>query len=433
MPLEVTDIRDESELPGFLRRRGGWDRPELAKAHHSVQRILADVREHGDEALCRYTERFDGAVLGPDELRVPVSERDAAADGVASEVVGALETAAEQIRAFHEAQLPDDWTIDRDGATVGQVFRPVRRVGLYAPGWRAPLPSTVLMLAIPARVAGVGELALCSPPSPEGRPSDVICAAARIAGIDEIYRVGGAQAIAAFAYGTERIARCDKVCGPGNVYTTLAKREVYGTVGIDGLFGPSESVVVADEGARPAFSAAELLTQAEHDPDASAILVTTSEAFMGACLEEVESRLRRLGRADDVREALATHGKAILVRDLSQAADVVNDIAPEHLCLHVRDPETFLEGIDAAGAVLVGEETPATLSDYCAGPSHVLPTARAARFSSGVGVRDFLVSMNTVAYDRKALFREAPTAETLAAAESLQAHRDDVRVRLEDV
>lgn len=432
MPLEVTDIRGESGLPDVLRLHGGWDRPELAKAQHSVQRILADVRDRGDDALCRYTERFDGAALTPDELRVGVSERDAAADRVDADVVSALETAAEQIRTFHEAQRPEDWTISRDGATVGQVFRPIRRVGLYAPGWRAPLPSTVLMLGIPAQVAGVREVALCSPPSPEGHPSDLICAAARIAGIDEIYRIGGAQAIGALAYGTERVRPCDKVCGPGNIYTTLAKRTVFGTVGIDGLFGPSESVVVADEGARPVFAAAELLTQAEHDPEAASILVTTSEALMSACLEVMETRLRRLERADDVREALGTHGKAILVRDLAQAADVVNDVAPEHLCLHVRDPEAFLEGVEAAGAVLVGEDTPATLSDYCAGPSHVLPTARSARFASGVGVRDFLVSMNTVAYDRKALFREAPVAEALAVAESLQAHRDDVRVRLED-
>jgi histidinol dehydrogenase len=432
MPLEVLDLRQEVGLPDRVRRHGGWDRPELAKPMHEVQRILADVREDGDDALIAYTHSFDGAELDEGSLRVDPDERDIAAKRVEPKVLDALRAAADNIRAFHEAQRPQSWTLERDGISVGQVFRPIRRVGLYAPGGRGAYPSTVLMTAIPAQVAGVPEIALCTPPDHSGLVSDVILAAAQVAGIDEIYRIGGAQAIGAMAYGTDTIRPCDKISGPGNIYVTLAKREVYGICGIDGLFGPSESVVVADGHAKPVFVAAELLTQAEHDPEASAILVTTSEELMGAAVMEAERRLRRLPRVKEIRESLAMHGLALLVRDLDQAAEVVNHLAPEHLCVHVADPDGFLEHVEASGCVLLGEATPAALSDYCAGPSHVLPTARTARFSSGLGVRDFLVGLNTVRYDRQALFREAPLADSLAEAEGLQAHREDIRVRLED-
>jgi histidinol dehydrogenase len=323
--------------------------------------------------------------------------------------------------------------MDRDGARVGQVFRPVKRVGIHAPAGAAPLPSSVLMTSVPARVAGVSDLVLTCPADASGRPPDVMLAAAKLVEIDEIYRIGGAHAIGALAYGTETIPACDKVCGPGGLYTTLAKRDVYGTVGIEGLFGPSESVVVADERARPAFAAAELLTQAEHGTgDEAAVLITTSEAFLGNCLREVEQRLRRLGKNAHIRDALAQHGLAVLVRDLDQAADVCNALAPEHLCIQVAEPRAFLDKITCAGAALIGDDTPATLSDYCAGPSHVLPTARAARFSSGLNVRDFLVAINTVEYSRQALFRDAPIADTLAEAEGMQAHRESIHARLEE-
>lgn len=432
MPLEVVDVRTELGLPEILRRHGGWDRPELAKAHRSVRRILDDVRGEGDSALIEYTKNFDGALLTAGGLRVTTAERDEAASRVEDRTVDALRTAADNIRVFHEAQKPQDWSIERDGAHVGQTYRPIQRVGLYAPGGRGAYPSTVLMTAVPARVAGVPGLVLCTPPDAHGGVSDVIMAAARIAGIEEIYRLGGAQAIAAMAYGTESVDACDKICGPGNVYVTLAKREVFGTVGIDGLFGPSESVVVADGDSSAVCAAVELLTQAEHDPDAAAILVTSSEDFLGECLRVVEERMRKLPRAAEIREAMATHGLAILVRDLGQAAEAVNMLAPEHLCVQVAEPEDFLPLVKAAGAVLVGAGTPAALSDYCAGPSHVLPTARAARFSSGLSVHDFLVGINTVRYTRKALFRDAPVAEALAVAEDLEAHRQSLHARLEE-
>lgn len=429
MPLEVLDAREE--FPDVLHKRASWDSAEYTKEGAVVRRILEEVRSDGDAALIKYTRQFDGCELTPAGLQVTLDERDALAATVDRQVVDALEAAADRIRIFHEAQKPEDWMIDRDGAKVGQVFRAIQRVGLYAPAGRTALPSTVLMTAVPARVAGTPELILCTPPNRSGDPSAVVMAAAKVMGIEEIYRVGGAQAIAAMAYGTEAIRACDKVCGPGRVHTTLAKQFVYGFVGIDGLFGPSESVVVADERAKAHYSAAELLTQAEHDPDAAAVLITTSERFLGECLFEVEKRLRRLPNAKDIRDAFAAHGLAILVRDLDQAAEIVNLLAPEHLCIHTAEPEKFLLGVRAAGAALLGDDTAATLSDYCAGPSHVLPTARTARFQSGLGVRDFLVGINTVEYSRQALFNDAPVADALSVAEGLQAHRENLHVRLE--
>jgi histidinol dehydrogenase len=430
MPLEVVDAREE--FPDVLRKRASWDSSSYTKEAAVVRRIIEEIRTGGDEALISYTREFDGCELTPEGLQVTLEERDELADTVDPDLIGALKGAADRIRVFHEAQRPEDWTIDRDGVTVGQVFRPIQRVGLYAPAGRTALPSTVLMTAVPARVAGTPELILCTPPDRNGDPSAVVMAAARVMGIEEIYRVGGAQAIAAMAYGTESLPGCDKVCGPGRVHTTLAKQFVYGHVGIDGLFGPSESVVVADERAKPSYAAAELLTQAEHDPDAAAILVTTSEPFLGECLFEVEKRLRKLPNAQIIREAFAAHGLAVLVRDLDQAAEVVNLLAPEHLSIQVAEPGKFLGNVRAAGAALLGDDTAATLSDYCAGPSHVLPTARTARFQSGLGVRDFLVGINTVEYSRQGLFNDAPIADALSVAEGLQAHRENLHVRLQE-
>ncbi len=432
MPLEVVDARAETGVPEVFRKHRDWSRPELARDIATVRHVVDDVREKGDEALCHYSKLVYGAELTPATIPVPVAERDKAAGRIDRKVREALEAAAENIRVFHEAQKPIDWSLDRDGAKVGQVFRPIRRVGVHAPAGGFPLPSSLLMTVLPAQVAGVRELAICCPADTTGAPPDVMLAAAQVCEVEEIYRLGGAHAIAALAFGTETVPPCDKVAGPGGLYTTLAKREVFGSVGIDGLFGPSESVVVADERAKPAYAAAELLTQAEHDPEAAAVLVTTSEELLSACLKEVEKQLQRLPNVGDIREALANHGLAILVRDFEQAAAVVNELAPEHVCLQVADPPALLSMLSAAGAVMMGDDTPATVSDYCAGPSHVLPTARTARFQSGLGVRDFLVAMNTVEYTRQALFREAPVADSLASAEGLQAHREGLHARLEE-
>ena len=431
MPLEVVDARTEQGVPRAMRGRTLWEGPEIAKHVSAVRRVVEDVRERGDEAVCDYSKQVYGAELGLDRLVVDVAERDAAAARVEARVVEALERAVVNIRAFHEAQMPADWTIDRDGAVVGQVFRPIRRVGFHAPAGGYPLPSSLLMSVVPALVAGVEEIAVCCPADESGAPPDVMLAAAKVAGIDELYRIGGAHAIAALAFGTEAVRSCDKVCGPGGLYTALAKREVLGTVGIDGFYGPSEAAVVADEGANPAYSAAELLKEAEHGPDSVATLITTSEDFLAECLKQLEIQLRKLARAHDVRETLATHGLALVVRDLDQAAQVVNDLAPEHLSVHVRDPEAFLKQVRAAGTALLGDETPATLSDYCAGPSAVLPTGGAARHTRGLSVLDFLIAINTVSYTGTALFRDAHIADALSEAEGMDAHRAALHLRLE--
>jgi histidinol dehydrogenase len=431
MPLEVLDARTEQGVPRAMRGRTLWEGPEFTKHVTAVRRVVEDVRERGDEALCDYSKQVYGADIGVDNIPVDTGERDAAAARVDAKIVDALERAVVNIRAFHEAQLPSDWKIDRDGAVVGQVFRPVKRVGFHAPAGGYPLPSSLLMSVVPALVAGVDEIAVCCPADASGAPPDVMLAAAKVAGVGEIYRVGGAHAIAALAFGTDSVRACDKVCGPGGLYTALAKREVLGTVGIDGFYGPSESAVVADDGAVPRYSAAELLKEAEHGPDSVATLITTSEEFLGECLKELETQLRKLSRAHDVRDTLATHGLALVVRDLDQAADVVNDLAPEHLSIHVRDPEAFLAKVRAAGTALLGDETPATLSDYCAGPSAVLPTGGAARHTRGLSVYDFLVGINTVSYTGTALFRDAHIADALSEAEGMEAHRAALHLRLE--
>jgi histidinol dehydrogenase len=432
MPLEVIDVRTERDGLPSLRKRALWEGPEFAKHVAQVRRVVEDVREQGDEALCRYSRSVYGADLTPDRIAVSVEERDAGAAKVDPKVIAALLGSAERIREYHEKQRPADWSMSRDGAVVGQVFRPIRRIGAHAPAGGYPLPSSFLMTVVPAQAAGCDEVAVCCPAGPDGEAPDVMLAAAQVAGISELYRIGGAHAIAAMAIGTESVRACDKVCGPGGLYTSLAKREVLGTVGIDGFYGPSEAIVVTDGDSNPAYAAAELLKEAEHGPDSAVTLVTTSEGFLHACLEEIETQLRRLKEATRIKDTLATHGLAVVVRDLEQAADVVNEMAPEHLCIHVSEPAVFLESVRAAGTALLGGETPATLSDYCAGPSAVLPTAGAARHTSGLSVLDFLVAINTVSYDRTALFRDASIADALSEAEGMAAHRAALHLRLEE-
>lgn len=430
MPLEVIDARNEDGPSRVLRSRSPWEGPEFSKHAAAVRRVVEEVREEGDAALVRYSKTVYGTDLTPDRIRVSEGDLDAAAGRVESRVVNALEGAAEHIRTYHDAQKPDDWSMDRDGAKIGQVFRPVRRIGVHAPAGGYPLPSSFLMTVVPAQAAGVEEIAVCCPAGPDGDP-DVIFAAAKVAGIKEVYRIGGAHAVAAMAVGTQSVKAVDKVCGPGGFYTALAKREVLGTVGIDGLYGPSEAAVVADDDARPDYAAAELLKEAEHGPDSVATLITTSEAFLGRCLEELESQLRKLKRGDAIKETLANHGLAIVVSDLDQAAELVNRVAPEHLCIHVSEPEAFLSKVRAAGTALLGGDTPATLSDYCAGPSAVLPTGGAARHTRGLSVLDFLVAINTVSYTGTALFRDAHIADALSEAEGMAAHRAALHLRLQ--
>jgi histidinol dehydrogenase len=401
--------------------------PEIATA---VATIVDDVRRHGDAALCELTKRFDGVELTPAELRVPATEWQAAS--VPAELAAALAEAARRIEAFHRHQLPRSWWVrDEHGSLLGQQVTPLDRVGCYVPGGSAAYPSTVLMNLIPARVAGVRELVVVSPPGPGGRLDPAVLAAARLAGATEAYRVGGAQAIAALAYGTPTIRRVDKVVGPGNIYVALAKRLVFGAVGIDCLAGPSEVVVVADAGADPRHVAADLLAQAEHDPMARAVCLTDAPRLARAIATEVERRCPGLPRAAIAEAAIRAHGAVVVTRDLAEAMAIANRLAPEHLELAVADPFGWLPTVRHAGAIFLGAHTPEVVGDYLAGPNHVLPTGGTARFASGLSVEDFVKRSSLVDYSPAGLRAAWPHLARLAAAEGLQAHSEAARLRIE--
>jgi histidinol dehydrogenase len=395
----------------------------------AVQEILADVRARGDEAVRDLTERFDGH--RPTDLRVPPAELAAALDRIPAELREALEVAAANIRAYHETQVVEEVAHERDGIVVRDLRRPVDRAGLYVPGGRAKYPSTVLMTAVPARVAGVPELVLCVPPSREdGRVSDEVLAAAAIAGVDELYAIGGAQAIAAMAYGTETIRPVDVIVGPGNKYVALAKREVAGAVGIPSSFaGPSEVVVVADGSAPAAFAAVDVVLQAEHGPDGLAWLVTWDEAVADEVTKELTAIVEASPRRADIEATLAEAGYAVVCDGPEQALAVANAIAPEHLELLVADPDSLLPLVRHAGAVFCGPWSPASVGDYLAGPNHVLPTNGSARFSEALRVDDFVKHVHVVTLDEAALAKVAPHVAALADAEGLAAHADSVRLR----
>ena len=394
-----------------------------------VERILADVRDGGDAAVRRYNEAID-RVPPSAPLVVSRDEIAAACQAVDAEVMAALRFAADRIRAFHEAQLRHAAASFEEGP-FGQRVRPLERAGIYVPGTQAVYPSSVLMTAIPARVAGVRELYMVTPAATDGSVSPLKLAAADIAGVDGVFRAGGAQGIAALAFGTESIPRVDKVCGPGNIFVTLAKKAVHGFVGIDGFFGPTETVVVADAHADPALCAADLLAQAEHDALASPILITDSEALAEAALAEVESQLATLERADIARAALQAQGLAVIVDSLEEALALANEYAPEHLCLEVRDADRWAERVANAGSVFVGGLSAEAIGDYTAGPSHVMPTGGSARFASSLGVHDFLKVTSIVSLDGSALTELGPAAAAIARAEGLTAHARAIERRLE--
>ena len=393
----------------------------------AVREIIGDVRERRDDALRELTERFDGCQI--DELRVPSDELRGALDDAPSEFRAALDYARDEITAYHQAQVGDGVRVERDGVLLRELVVPVDRAGLYVPGGRAAYPSTVLMTAIPARVAGVPELALCVPPDRDGRVPAATLAAAALVGVDEVYRVGGAQAIAALAYGTESIRPVDIVVGPGNVYVTLAKREVAGVVGIESLSGPSELVVVADDTADPALAAADLLAQAEHGPDGAAILVTWDESVADAVDDAVAALLADAPRRAEIESTLASGGRALVVDGPEAAVAAANTIAPEHLELMTADPEALLGRVRNAGAVFCGPWSPAAVGDYVAGVNHVLPTARTARFSSALRVDTYRKHVHVVTLDRAALARVTPHVRAFAAVEGLDAHGRSVALR----
>lgn len=427
MVLSRLDLRGDG---GTVASR--LPRPEAASAgpREAVRAIIAEVRERGDDALRELTERFDGA--SPASLATAPGEIAEAAARTPAAVREALAAAAANVDAYHRHQLLDDVVHNRGGVTVTERHLPVRRAGCYVPGGRAAYPSTLIMTTVPAMVAGVGEIAVCVPPGPDGRIADVTLAAAAAVGIDEVHPVGGAQAIAALAYGTESIAAVDVIAGPGNAYVALAQREVAGIVGVPAAFaGPSEVVVVADAGADPTFVAADVILQAEHGPDGLAWLVTWDEAIADAVEAEVVRRAARADRRGEIEATLRNSGYSVVCSSAEQALEVVNEIAPEHLELLVADPEALVPQVRNAGAVFCGPWAPASLGDYAAGPNHVLPTDGTARFAGALGVRDFLKSTHVVNTDRAGLKGLAPHVIALAEAEGLTAHAESVRVRLE--
>jgi histidinol dehydrogenase len=405
---------------------------ERLTAEAAVTRILKDVRTRGDSALQDWTSRLDALDVKP----APVSTAliQSALDSISRAQRDALEKAAARVEAFHKKQPLTSWFTNELGGAVGQIIRPIQRVGLYVPGGTAPLPSTVLMSAIPARVAGVKEIVVVTPPNRGFANTDVpinpiIIAACAIAGVDEIYAIGGAQAIAALAYGTETICPVDKIFGPGNLFVTLAKRQVYGVVGIDGLAGPTETVVIADDSANPAWVAADLLAQAEHDLLASAILLTPSQTLIQNVQAEVARQIEQRSRAGIIVASLENRGGAVLTRDLAEAVDLANEYAPEHLGLSIREPWRWVEKVTNAGGIFMGEHSFEVLGDYLAGPSHVMPTGGTARFASPLNVWDFVKIVSLVALDDKTARAVGPAAAALAQSEGLDAHANAALLR----
>jgi histidinol dehydrogenase len=422
---------DETAVPPVVLERIAATFGERINAEEAVHRILRDVRSRGDAALREWSAKLDGFPADA-PIRVPAEALSAALEALDPETRIALETAAERIREFHRRQPLTSWLTNDLGGTLGQFIRPIQRVGLYVPGGTAPLPSTVLMSAIPAQVAGVKDIVVITPPlrqSPnlpitnyQFTVSPVILAACALCGITEVYALGGAQAIAALAYGTESVPAVDKIFGPGNLFVTLAKRQVFGAVGIDGLAGPTETVVIADENAKPAWVAADLLAQAEHDVLASAILLTPSRKLAEAVQVEVGRQMETLPRADILAQSLPGQSGIVITKDIDQAAALNNAYAPEHLCLAVADPWALSEKISNAGGIFMGEHSFEVLGDYVAGPSHVMPTGGSARFASPLNVWDFVHIISLIALNPATTAQIAPLAARIARAEGLEAH-----------
>ncbi|MFA8385853.1 MAG: histidinol dehydrogenase [Pelagibaca sp.] len=424
--LSTTDADFDARFTAILNAK----REDSPDVDDVVAGIIADVRKRGDQAVLDLTAKFDRLELTAAQLRVSEAEIDAEIAKVPEAERIALETAAERIRAYHARQLPRDemWT-DEQGATLGWRWTPVSAAGLYVPGGLASYPSSVLMNAVPAKVAGVGRLAV-TVPTPDGIINPLVMMACRIAGVDEVYRIGGAQAIAALAYGTETIAPVDKITGPGNAFVAAAKRRVFGKVGIDMIAGPSEILVIADGDNDPDWIALDLMSQAEHDESAQSLLITTDAAFGQAVADAVEKRLETLERRAIAGASWRDFGAVITVRDLDEAVTLCDCIAPEHLELCVADPDALSARITHAGAIFLGQWTPEAIGDYVGGPNHVLPTARSARFSSGLSVLDFVKRTTLARMSPEALRAIGPAAETLARSESLEAHGLSVTARL---
>ena len=424
--LLTSDAGFEDAFRAFL----GQKREVSEDVEMQVRAILVDVRARGDAALIELTQRFDRFDVGAKGLRIGADEIAAAVAAADPETVAALTLARDRIIAYHQRQLPqDDRYRDALGVELGGRWTAVEAVGLYVPGGTASYPSSVLMNAVPARVAGVPRIAMVVP-SPDGRLNPLVLVAAHLAGVEEIYRIGGAQAVAALAYGTETIPPVAKIVGPGNAYVAAAKRQVFGAVGIDSIAGPSEVLVIADRNNDPDWIAADLLAQAEHDTAAQAILMTDDAAFADAVTAAVERQLKALPRGAIAAESWREYGATIVLRDLGEAPALADRIAAEHLQIAVRDADRLADAIRNAGAIFLGAHTPEVIGDYVAGSNHVLPTARSARFSSGLGVLDFMKRTSILRLDEASLAALGPAAMRLASAEGLEAHRQSIAVRL---
>ncbi|WP_438311786.1 histidinol dehydrogenase [Sporosarcina sp. FA9] len=398
---------------------------------HAVLEIIRDVRKNGDAALLKYTEQFDKVKL--ESLLVSKEEFLEAKALVSTEFVVAIKKAKQNIRAFHEVQKEQSWFVNEEnGILLGQKVTALNSVGIYVPGGKASYPSTVLMNAIPAKIAGVKNIAITTPPQSNGKVSPYVLVAAMEAGVDVVYKVGGAQAIAALAYGTESVRRVVKIVGPGNAYVARAKKWVFGDVAIDMIAGPSEICVVADDTAIPRFVAADLLSQAEHDERATAICITTSSAFAEQLQEEIEKQMRTAERKEIIEQSIKDNGKIVLVESMDEAFEIVNNLAPEHLQLMIENPLEQMHHIENAGAIFLGNYSPEALGDYIAGPNHTLPTSGTAAFSSPLGVYDFLKKSSIIQYSKQALQDVTEDIITLANAEGLQAHANSIQIRKAD-
>lgn len=427
VPIIRTDRSERQSIAARLGLRGKMTRSDVVDATNA---ILDAVRQEGDAALLRLTEQYDRVRLNPDRLRVSEREISEALEQTDSELLAVLHDAAANIRRFHEAQnqTPVDLD-DGKGARVGLLVRPLDQVGIYVPGGTAPLPSSVLMNALPARAAGVRRVIMCTPPRPDGRIAPAILAAASLAGIDAIYKVGGAQAIAAMAFGTQTIPAVDKICGPGNIYVNTAKRLVFGQCDIDLFAGPSEILIIADGSADPAFIAADMLSQAEHDRLASAILITTSETVAAGTASEIQRRAQLMPRSEILSASLKDYSAILVVPDLGDACAFANELAPEHLELCVSDPRSLIPAIRNAGAIFLGHYSPEPLGDYFAGPNHVLPTSGTSRFFSPLNTADFQKKISVIDYSRDALESVWERIALFAEAEQLTCHAEAIRVR----
>jgi histidinol dehydrogenase len=419
-------IRTDREKKAFLhslRKRAPGSRPEIES---KVKGILDDVRRNGDKAVLKYTKKFDS--LKTKHVAIEAEEISECAARADRKVVAALKLSAKRIRAFHNKQKEDSWHFSEGGALLGQVIRPLGRVGVYIPGGKASYPSTVLMNVVPAQVAGIKEVAVCVP-TPKGEINPSVMAAIQLLGISEVYRIGGAQAVGAMAYGTKTIRKVDKIVGPGNIYVATAKKLVFGEVDIDMIAGPSEILIIADRFSNPEFIAADLLSQAEHDEYASSILITDSRRLVHAVEKEIRIQLASLQRKEIAARSVDNYGAIILAKNIRDAVGIANSIAPEHLEIMTKSPKKVLPMVRNAGAIFLGEWTPEALGDYSAGPNHTLPTCGTARFSSPLGVYDFMKRSSLLSFSKEGFRKLAGTVKTLTNAEGLEAHGNAIRIR----